>query len=446
MTDAEWAEVKQYNKKDLHDTQDLLDYFSPELQAIAVLSQRYNMDLRSVHQAGIASQILCTTYRRKHGQDPIRRVPPTSVRYTPPSEVRRPRNPAAAAWYDRLTSESFPMVVPKGATHPRPVVPESPEPIEIGGARLNVGSGGTHSVDGAALHRPDDAHAVYETDVASFYPNMMAQFGIFPTALGDVGLGEYREILAERLAIKEQAARSTDPAESPRLKTMADGLKIVLNSTFGQFGNPWSVLYDPEAMLAVTLTGQLLLIDLVERLAAAGAEILSVNTDGLYFRVQRDEGLWHKVLDAWESDTGMVLESSPVDTLVVEATNNYAVRYADGKIKRRGTLGGSLSWRNVPNNLIISDAVVAGLLDGVLPERRSRQCVDPARFVNITRRESAKAGVLINDATGTEESRAQAWSAGTRPGIARSGSSTAGPTPTARSTRPRPRGRPVSNS
>ena len=101
----------------------------------------------------------------------------------------------------------------------------------------------------------------------------------------------------------------------------------------------------------------------------------------------------------------MVLETAPVEALLIEATNHYAIMHADGRVKPRGNLSDVVSWRNVPNATIVADAVVAGLLDGVLPERQAvRSCVDPTRFVNITRRESAKAGVLINDATGTEES------------------------------------------
>ena len=403
LTDAEWQEVLLYNRKDLEATATALDHFAPELTAIAALSQRYNLDLRSVHQAGIASQILCSAYRDRYRCKPVQALP-GEVRYTPPSAVRRPQNPIAAAWFDRVTTEAFPLVVPKGGEYPKPVVPEPSAPIAIGGSKLNVGAGGTHSADRPALHRTTDASVIYETDVASFYPALMARFGFFPRALGDVGLEEYREILAKRLAIKEQAAAATDPAEAKRLKVQADGLKIVLNSTFGQFGNPYrsNPLYDPEALLAVTLTGQLLLLDLVERLDRAGAEILSVNTDGLYFRVRRDSDAWRGALSDWQEDTGMVLETTEVRDLLVEATNHYCVRYQGGKTKRRGTLGGDVSWKNVPNSLIVADAVVAALLDGVLPEHSVRRCVDPTKFLSITRRDSGKVGVLVNDATGEE--------------------------------------------
>ncbi|HMB05948.1 MAG TPA: DNA polymerase domain-containing protein, partial [Isosphaeraceae bacterium] len=402
VTNTQWEEIKQYNEKDLAATKLVLEHFTPELEAISALSARYDIDLRSVHQAGIASQILCAAYRDRYGRDPVKVASPASVQYRPPGPVVRPRNEVAAAWFDRITSESFPLVVPKGGENPKPVVPEPGTPIVVGGIELNVGSGGLHSVDRPALHRSDAGHAIYEADVASYYPSMMAQFGIFPRALGEVGLEQYREILAERLEIKERVLEATEPEEERYFKRQSAGLKIVLNSLFGQLGNPYSVLYDPEAFLAVTLTGQLMLIDLVERLDSAGAILLSVNTDGLTLKVRRDDDRWPKVLDAWESDTGMVLETVPVEALMIEATNHYGVRYADGKTKRRGNLSDAVDWRHVPHHQVVADAVVAALFDGVLPEHSVRRCARPAEFVGVTRRDSSKVGVLVNDATGEE--------------------------------------------
>ena len=50
---------------------------------------------------------------------------------------------------------------------------------------------------------------------------------------------------------------------------------------FGKYGDAFSTLFDPGAMLAVTLSGQLMLIDLIERLTEAGIRVISANTDGL---------------------------------------------------------------------------------------------------------------------------------------------------------------------
>ena len=57
------------------------------------------------------------------------------------------------------------MVVPKGATHPRPVLPEPSEPIIIGGLHAERGSGGLHSADRPALYRTDAEYQIYEADV-----------------------------------------------------------------------------------------------------------------------------------------------------------------------------------------------------------------------------------------------------------------------------------------
>jgi hypothetical protein len=218
-------------------------------------------------------------------------------------------------------------------------------------------------VDQPALRWSDAEYEIYEADVASYYPTMMAAFDLFPRSLGEVGLVQYREILTERLNIKARAAQISDKEEAKQLKAQADGLKIVLNSTFGQFGNSYSPLYDPEAFLGITLTGQLLLIDLVERLVAAGAEILSVNTDGLYFKVRKDSDAWCQVIDTWEADTGMVLETAPVKAVAIEATNHYSVRYLlGGRLKRRGNLSDVVDWKHVPDGQVISDAVCDALL------------------------------------------------------------------------------------
>ena len=406
LSDAEWEEVRRYNKKDLAATRLAFEQFAPELEALAAFSNRYDLDLRNVHPAGIASKVLCAAYRAKHGHDPIRIPPPPSVRYSPPPPVMRPRNAVAGAWFDRLCGEEFPLVTPKGGGPPVPVVPEPDGAIVIGGVTLTVGSGGLHSCDKPALYRYGERQ-LYEADVISYYPNMMVWLGIFPRALGDCGSEQFLAILAERLDLKERAGRTTDKEEAQRLKVQSTGLKLTLNSVFGQLGNPYSVLHDPEAFLAVTLSGQLLLLDLIERLSDAGAGIVSANTDGLDFVVAADNDRWTGAIERWESDTGMVLETVPIEALAIEATNNYAtqpfpVEPPLGAARRRGSLSDTVAWNRVPAGRVIADAVVAALFDGVLPEVTIRGCVDPSKFVYVTRRDRGKDGYLIDEATGTE--------------------------------------------
>ena len=174
---------------------------------------------------------------------------------------------------------------------------------------------------------------------------------------------------------------------------------------FGQTGNPYSPLYDPEALLAVTLTGQLLLIDLVERLSDAGAEALATNTDGVFFRVHKDNDRWTGVIDSWEADTGMVLATAPIDGLAIESTNNYATQPFSvtpplGEARHRGSLSDDVAWNRVPHGRVVADAIVAALFDGILPETTVVECMDPAKFAYVTRRSRGQEGYLVDAATG----------------------------------------------
>src|SRR5262249_57828327 len=105
-------------------------------------------------------------------------------------------------------------------------------------------------------------------------------------------------IVERRLELKRRAKVAGDPAERERLDIQATGLKLVLNSFVGKTGDPHSSLYDPAAFLAVTLSGELMLIDLIERLGQAKVRVLSANTDGVFLRVPRESARWRRIIEA----------------------------------------------------------------------------------------------------------------------------------------------------
>ncbi|MBV8236992.1 MAG: hypothetical protein JO075_14955, partial [Acidimicrobiia bacterium] len=227
---------------------------------------------------------------------------------------------------------------------------------------------------------------------------------IFPRSYGGLGAEAYRAILGRRLEIKAAAKAATSRAERRRIEIASYGLKIILNSTFGKFGSQYSSMFDPEAMLGVTLSGQLLLVDLIERLDQVGAEVLSANTDSAIFRTRRDDERWRQVLADWERDTAMVMDVDSLDTVLLLGTNIYATRDLKGKIKRRGAgLKGNPDPEKVLNSPVVADAVVAALFDGVPPETTVVAEQNLARFCAVVRTSSKVAeAVLVDDATGRE--------------------------------------------
>jgi P4 family phage/plasmid primase-like protien len=397
----QWAEVIRYNANDLAVTRQLLQHYEGELEALDVLGAEYQLDLLSTHNAGVARRIVEKVYFEVEGSKPQRMATPAEVFYQPPSCVHRPEEPTAQAWYDQLTTTAFPLTSGT-ADEVKPTVPKAAGPIHLGRLTLQVGKGGIHSIhEDPELWMADAEYALQSLDAVSYYPGVMKEHGLFPDALGAVMPDHFGGILAERLAVKEALATTTDPQERHRLQVKAHGLKIILNSTAGLYNSPYSTLYDPERFLAITLTGQLQILELIRLLLAAGAEVFEVNTDGVKIKVRRDDSRWTEAVRAWEADTGMTLESEPLARVVILATNNLATLTPSGKVTRKGdTLGDGFDPDHVPSARVVGDAIAQALFFDQPVEDTIRACTDPLRFALITRRKSGTPGRLQDDQDG----------------------------------------------
>jgi DNA polymerase family B len=402
LTDEQWADVIRYNAIDLGHTWALLERFTPELQALAAISEEQGQDLRSQPSPRVVEHVFLSAYREQRGVEPVRPEMPREVLYHPVPGVHRLRTPEARAWSERVVGVPLPMVGEGDRRHPD--VPRAQ--FTIGGLGLTVGSGGVHSIDSPRVYYETRNTALFSVDVASFYPSLIATRGITPQSLGDIGSQTYRQILERRLEVKQRAKTVEDAEDRKRLNVQADALKLLLNSTSGKLGDPYSILFDPAAYLTVTLSGQLMLIDLIERLTSARVRVLSANTDGLFIKVSRRNRRWRKVIAGWQADTQMTLEVDPLRRLAILASNRFATLDRSGKITRKGAgVKGDfrLSPLAAPNGFIIADAVVGALLEDIPPERTVRSCADPVRFCSVTQRAGkVQAAVLVDAAGGTE--------------------------------------------
>lgn len=382
LTDEQWAEVASYNRIDLEHTWSLLEYMAPELDGQTALSNEFGLDLRSSSKAGTVKRIFLKLYREAHdGEDPPNPDRPVEVVYLARDGVVRPRTPGAAEWHDLVVGLPFP-VSPDGP--PKAVVPKPH--FRLGDVEFRTGKGGLHSKDKPGFYRTDDGWELWDVDVASYYPALLDKKEIFPAHFGAIGLEAYRGILRKRLDLKAAMKAAGSDDERRRLDVAQDALKVVLNSTFGQFGEQYSPLADQAAMLAVTLTGQLMLVDLVERLQDAGAEILSANTDGVLFRVRRGDGRWREAIDLWQRDTDLTLETNPLECLLIVATNNYASRDLKGEVKRKGAnLKNKVTPQAKSDAVVVGDAIVRAFFDDVLPEVTIGAETSFLKFCAVTR-------------------------------------------------------------
>lgn len=114
-----------------------------------------------------------------------------------------------------------------------------------------------------------------------------------------------------------------------------------MNGWFGKQGSKYSILYAPDGLIQTTITGQLSLLMLIERLEMAGIRVVSANTDGIVIKCPRT--MMH-VMDAivaeWERDTGFPTEETRYLALYSRDVNNYiAVKQTEEKAP-----DGSVIW------------------------------------------------------------------------------------------------------
>ena len=128
------------------------------------------------------------------------------------------------------------------------------------------------------------ARNVWHCDIASLYPSVMLQFECFPAT---DQLQIFQHLLTDlrtfRLEAKAQMRAEKDPARQHHLQALQNTFKILLNSFYGYLGFAQGHFADFDAAARVTQIGRDLLKEMIEWLNAHGAQVIEVDTDGIYF-------------------------------------------------------------------------------------------------------------------------------------------------------------------
>lgn len=223
------------------------------------------------------------------------------------------------------------------------------------GMPYEFGTGGIHGCRASKFYTSTDSHIIKTSDVASYYPNIAINFGIYPEHLGPDFVRVYKEIYRLRQIAKQK-----------KIKTDDVGLKLSLNGAYGKSNDQYSFLYDPKYTMTVTISGQIMLTDLAITLQKNGFEIITINTDGLEAIVPANrEDEYVEVCADWENRTKFVLEHDSYSKFAVRDVNNYIAQTVDGHIKTKGALEINKDWHKDHSFLIIPKALKEYFINGV---------------------------------------------------------------------------------
>jgi hypothetical protein len=365
-------ELKKYCRNDVDTTEMLYRRLEGAIDLRKKMSQQYDVDLRSKSDAQMAEAIIKSELEALTGKSykPQKIEPGSVVRYAPLDMIRF-NDPQLVDIYSRILKSGF-SIWTNGAVR----MPEwlSKTKIKIGETEYQMGIGGLHSCEKGRATTIADDEVLADFDVASYYPSIILRLKLAPEKMGDDFLRVYQSIVTRRLEAKRKGDKLT-----------ADTLKICVNGSFGKLGSMFSALYAPQLLLQVTLTGQLCLLMLIERLEAQGCRVVSANTDGIVVLFKKgQEGVVDEICFEWMLDTSFELERTDYRALYSRDVNNYVAVKKDGSIKRKGVFAEPGLMKN-PEFTIVSDAVAEYLANGTPVEKTVKECLDLTKFIAIRR-------------------------------------------------------------
>lgn len=208
-------------------------------------------------------------------------------------------------------------------------------------------------------------------DVESFYPRLIIWHNLLTRNAKKPE--RFKQIFDRRMQLKHEGKKKE---QAP--------LKIVINGTYGICKDKTNKAYDPRNANLVCINGQLMLVDLIEKLEAVPSfELIQSNTDGLIIKIHRkDFDLIDDICYEWEKRCDMKLGFDYVQEIWQKDVNNYIFVQYDGKVERKGAYVKELSAMD--NDLpIINKALVDCMLKSIPVEKTIMNCDDLIMFQKI---------------------------------------------------------------
>lgn len=370
LTPDELQETVEYCRHDVEQTVEVFLRRKADFDAQMALLKMFKLPLADISKtkAQLSAKILGAS-RRTYDDEFDIDFPDTLI-------LRKYRD--VLEWYKQPENRKY---------HVDPENPKSRKmklEIDIAGVPHIFAWGGVH---GARTKYSGEGYFI-NMDVASLYPSLMIRYNLHSRSCNPA---KFNEIVETRLKFKHEG----NPLQAP--------LKIVINGTYGAMKDKNNPLYDPRQANLVCVYGQLLILDLMERLEEHGAEIIQSNTDGVLVRMPDGfkggaDAFYNMVDDVaylWELRTGLELEFDEYTRVYQKDVNNYVIVDAEGHYKSKGAYVKKLNALDY-DLAIVNRAVVAYMVDSVPVEKTILACNELKEFQQV-KKISSKYDYLFYD-------------------------------------------------
>lgn len=242
--------------------------------------------------------------------------------------------------------------------------------IDVAGIEHTFAWGGVHAATPKYNYICKADELLIMADVTSLYPSLMIEYDLQSRSIKDKSI--FKKIYDTNVEMKR-----TGDKRRPIYK-------LACNMTYGSMGDSYNNLYDKLHQNLVCVFGQLLLLDLIEKLEPH-ITLIQSNTDGILFKIKRkDFDLIDDIVYEWEERTRLSMEFTYAKKIFQKDVNNYVLVTTDGKVKSKGAYVKKLS--NLDNDLpIVNKAITDYLVNDTHIENTINSCDELIKFQKIVK-------------------------------------------------------------
>lgn len=182
--------------------------------------------------------------------------------------------------------------------------------MDICGVEHIFADGGLHGAIPNFVYTCKDDEIIIFADVASLYPSLMIEYDLLSRSVSDKA--RFKHIYDMNIELKK--------LKDPRRPIY----KLICNTTYGCSGDKYNSMFDPRNRRLVCIFGQVLLLDLIDKLEPYVITFINNNTDGLGILIKRkDFEIIDDIIYEWESRTRLNMEFDYFKKIIQKDVNNY---------------------------------------------------------------------------------------------------------------------------
>lgn len=243
----------------------------------------------------------------------------------------------------------------------------------IAGVPHGFAWGGVHGAIKQYNYECKDDEVFIMADVSQLYPYLMLRYGLLSRNCPESAYDILKHTIETSIELKKQGK-----------KKEREPYKRFNNIIYGAEGDQINNMYDPLHRNLVCVYGQLLILDLIEKIEPF-SKLIQSNTDGILILIKKKD--WERLDDTvydWEKRTGLSMTFDEYVKVYQGDVNNYVVVDACGKCKTKGSYVKELNPLDY-DLPIVNKAIVNYLTKGIPVRRTIEECNDLIEFQKIVK-------------------------------------------------------------